>query len=173
MRRSVSIISVLTLSFFLSALIPQIVNAAEVGTCRKAKNEREENHAPHIFFTIDVGKKLLLELKGLRKDKSHLQLMDTKLKLFKEIEMWYKTQITAAEKTVDRMSKDLVSKKQQLSDANKKLEAANFKVNQLTIDVAKYKGERYQWLMYGIGGTVIVVVLGVIAFGVYSAVSSK
>lgn len=171
MRRPLLVL--LSLVLFLSSALPQSVSAAEVGSCRKANTEREERRAPHIFFTIDTGKKLLLELKGLRQDKKRLVLIETKLKLNKEIEGWYKVQISAAEKTVDRMAKDIVSKRQQLESAKKTIQQKDTKINQLTVEVAKYKGERYQWLVYGVGGTVVVVVLGILAYGVYSAVSVK
>ena len=173
MRKHLSVISLLVLSLFISAIFPRLSFAVEVGTCKKSKNQREEDNATHIFFTIDTGKKLLVELKGLRKDKRTLQLIDTKLKLYKEVESWYKVQIKAADKAVDRMAKDLVSKKMQIAQKDKDIAAAHIKINVLTVDVAKYKGERYQWLVYGIGGTIIVTVLGVIAFSVYTAVSSK
>lgn len=174
MKRNLCCVSVSTLFFFVSMLlVPQMSYGAEVGTCRKARNVRAEKKAPHVYFTIDTGKKLLLELKELRSDKKRLKLIEQKIQLHGEIQSWYKLQIKAAEKTVEKLTASLAVKNKLLSEKDKKIAKQDARIRKLTVSVAKYKGERYQWLVYGVGGTLLVTVLGVVAVGIYVGVSGK
>lgn len=162
-----ALVFIVVLCFSLTSF-PLMGFAAEIGTCRKARNSNEEDNAPHLFFSIATGKELLLELKGLRNDKQKLTLIESKLKLNDEIMGWYKIQIDASVKTVDKLAKEIVGEREKVKDLTVRLDQSTAKVQNLTLQVAQYKGERYQWLLYGIGGTVIVVVLGIVAYGIYS-----
>jgi len=142
--------------------------ASEVGTCRPAKTKRD---AKHLYFSIDEGKKLWQELKLLRLDKKKLQLIDTKLELKDEqIQLW-KIQFNAAEKTVVSQEKRHVQLNLKISDLTKENTSLKDQNNKLTIDAAKYKGQRYEFLIWGVvGGFVLTaVVVGAIGIAVVSA----
>lgn len=143
---------------------------AEIGSCRKAKNEREAKRAPHLFFTITEGKELWTELKLLRKDSKKLQLIDGKLKLQLNIERWWKLQMVAAEKTVKAQKEQAKQLNLKIQRQDKKLDALAADMRKWNLEAVKYKGQRYQFLVWGVVGGVVVTgavvaIVSILVFG--------
>jgi septal ring factor EnvC (AmiA/AmiB activator) len=151
----------------LSTVVPRYASArsymSEVGTCRKARTKRE---AKHLYFSIEEGKELWKELKLLRLDKQKLKLIDTKLELKgQQINLW-KIQFHSAERAVKKQETRIINlnlKVTDLTKENKTLTDKNYKLNQ---DVVKYKGERYQFLVWGVVGGFVLTVLVAGAIGI-------
>jgi len=171
-------IAIITLSCFLSMTLwvvaPRVAVArgyiSEVGTCKKARKKKE---AKHLYFSIKEGNALWDELRLLRLDKQKLKLIDTKLELKdNQIQLW-KIQFGAAEGAVKKQEKRIVNLNLVVVDLKKDNTALKDKNNKLNLDAAKYKGERYQYLVWGVVGGFVLTVLVAGAIGIAVVTAKK
>lgn len=122
-----------------------------------------ENNASHIAFTTQKGKSLLFEIKSLRtvvRAKNELQTRKFELK-DQEIGL-FKVQLVQAEKTATAQGKRIAD----LTQENRRITGEN---NRLVGEVAKYRGERYKFMIIGLCIGAGVVLAGGIAVGVFIA----
>lgn len=94
--------------------------------------------------------------------KEKIELYQDKLKIKDEIIGWHKVQMKQAYKTVDLQHK----KQMLLKQENQKLDKEN---DALKLDVAKYKGQRFTFLMIGVGAGVAVTVGVIVGVALYRA----
>jgi len=130
--------------------------------CRTPRTKRQQDNATHLALTIPKAKALLAEIRTYKQvDKKKAELKAESDKLQKRIMGWKDTQLVTAESTIAKQGKALVVVKKRaatLEDENKKLVLKN----------AELKGQRYQFLMIGlgVGAAIVVVVGGGVAIGV-------
>ena len=144
---------------------------AEVGTCTKAKTDRQIQRAKHLFFTIAEGKELWKELGGLRLQRKKVKLIDTKLELKDDVVAIWKMRFDAAEKTVTAQKAQVEQLHLQRQRLDKQIEDLTTKWNKAEKESAKYKGQRYEFLVWGaVGGVVVTaVVVGAVVIAAAAA----
>jgi len=131
--------------------------------CKYPKRGKEDRSS-HIAFKIEHGKKILKELKTYRAiDKERLRLTGEKELLNNRIKEWYDKERVEANKIADKQSKVIVNLKLENGDLKKKND-------KLILDVAKYKGQRYQYLLMGCVIGAGIVIVGGVAVAVVMAV---
>lgn len=169
MKRYTKTVTITCLFFFLCMMLaPPVAWAKKNNTngetllllctgvgCKYPRRGREDK-STHIAFPIKKGQSLLYEVKSLRtivKEKGNLQKRKLDLK-DNEIRL-YKIQLTQAGKTAKAQGKHIAD----LTKSNKALTGENHK---LTQQVAKYRGERYKFMIIGFGiGAGVVLALGI------------
>jgi len=151
----VKIVTYVVLFTFTSLVLATPAWGVGLGTCKLAKTKYQKANAPHIFFPVDTGRLLLKEIKTLRlQKKERAKLIETKLKLKMEQIEWYKTQLKVADTTTQKIAKK-VSK---LTVKMDKLEQINKNLN---LTLAKEKGLKYKYLIWGFGvGFVLAALIG-------------
>ena len=146
----------MTLLFWL--ILPLSAKAAGLGSCKSAQ---DGEYALHIFFPVEKGRLLLKEIKTLRLQKKRVRLLEDKLTIKDETIALWKLQAEAADRAVQKQQVALAAAGKKAA----RLEVAN---NRLTLDLARYKGERYKFLMIGLGvgvGVTVAVVVAVVIVG--------
>lgn len=143
--------SVLLVPFSAKA-VDEVSYNAEVGTCKKAKNAEDAKDASHLFFEIDEGKKLWAELGQLRLEKKRVRLLDTSLSLKDQVIGLWKLQFEAAEKAVKAQKEVVVQTNLKNQKLEKRVVALEKDVKKWREESIKYKGQRYQFLFWGIAG---------------------
>lgn len=171
MTRSVLVIC--CLAIFTSWLFPATSWAnqayqAEVGSCTKASTSRAMRRAKHLYFSIEEGRKLWKELGSLRIQKKQFKLVNTKLELKDDLIAVWRMRFNAAEKTVIAQKEQVKQQNLQIQQKDKKIQALTSKWNQAEKDAAKYRGQRYEFLVWGVVGGVVVtaVVVGAVVIAV-------
>lgn len=186
MRKSLPFLSVVVLFFFVSMTLPRLVFAddkkmttsaksyrSDVGTCRKARTTREENKAPHIFFPVSDGRDLWKEIALGRLSQRELDAMKAKMVLKEQKAELWKGQFDAAYKTLDAQGKVITDLRTRVTEQEKRNDDLQAKNNQLVLDVAKHKGEKYTFLFWGVVGGAATVLFVVGGVAIYMAVANK
>jgi hypothetical protein len=125
--------------------------------CKEPKTARQKKKATHLGLTIKDGNELLRDRRLHAISKEKADLYRQKLQIKNEIISWHKIQMKQAYKTVELQHKSQMV----LKEENGKLNKENDK---LKLDVAKYKGQRFTFLMVGVGvgvGVTLGVIVGV------------
>lgn len=131
------------------------------GGCNYIKSG-QESKANRISFSLQKGRALLSELKDLREQKNYSKLLEGKLEIKnRELEL-FRIQLDQAEKAL----KKLGIRAADLARLNRELVGKN---QQLAEKVAKYKGERFKFMIIGFSIGAGVVLAGGIAVGVFLA----
>lgn len=125
--------------------------------CKEPRKGREDA-STHLAFAIEKAKSLLKDRKQLKNFKLvQKDLIERRSILEKKQSKIYEIQITQADKTIKSQSKKIAIVEQR----NTALTKDNQKLN---VDVAKYKGERYKFLVIGFGvGVGVAFVVGISA----------
>lgn len=121
-----------------------IVHAEEPGKKRKIQGKEE------MCFSIPTAQDMLAEIKMLKfEKKENLDIHNKKLKLRDEKVDWLLFQMVSLEKANKALSETYAL----LKTDN---EVLKNKTSSLSVEVAKYKGQRYEYLLWGLGAGVVV-----------------
>lgn len=127
------------------------------------KYPRRSQDATHIAFTIKKGSTLLYEIQARRTiEKEKQDLQDRKIQLKKQELSLYIYQLEQSQRTVKVHEQQIAL----LRKANRDLTREN---QQAAAESAKYKGERFRFMIYGFTIGAGVVLAGGIAVGVFLA----
>lgn len=133
--------------FFL-CLVPNLCFSqsfkSELGTCRKARTDKDAKKSPHIFFTIGEGRKLLKSMAGWYKDSELLKVNKKKVNLLRDMVELYKARLVFSENS----RKEVLVRSEKLSKKNVKLAKEK---EGLKKDVARLEREKWTNLLIGIG----------------------
>lgn len=132
-------------------LLPFCAHAVDMGTCR-AKNQQQ---ATHLFFSIEEGRKLLMDLKVFRTSHELLTQETMLSKLAKEREQWSAQQVVACEKVQVDLKKALEASKA-LVDTLKKERGKTLSVlAKVERERDAFKRSRVTWAMIGVGAGLV------------------
>lgn len=133
----------------------------------KGKGKRIRG-VPHLCFPVPTAKSLLTTIKTLRYEKKveaalvkkKMDIKDRRLKLKDERAGWYKYQMGKLEKA---KSEAFIS----AAKFEKELGVLRVSHTKIALDAAKYRGQRYQYLVWGLvigagTATVVFVAIGVV-----------
>lgn len=133
------------------------------GTGCSEPRRRDEKDATHIAFTLEKGRNLLFEIKNLRTVVQATGALQQRKIELKNQEIALQTmQLSQAQKTVLAQSKRITD----LKNENRELTKENQK---LASQAAKYRGERFKFMIIGFAVGAGVVLAGGIAVGVFLA----
>jgi len=145
----------LKISLALLLILPSTSFAASFGTCRTTSEDR----AKHIFFMIDTGRKLLLDLSVFKKKALTIPLINKQLKISADIRTLLDLKVKKCEFVLSRQDKAVTA----LTKVNTRLETDNKKLTSdlfnAKTEISELKLARWKWLVIGVA-------IGIVAGGI-------